>query len=131
MSITIDALGDEIKKILDNYGTSIQEGTKKAVAKVAQETRKDIQDRASHLFHSHSSNPYAKSWKASKTYEDANGVVYTLHSSKYQIAHLLEKGHKVVVNGKVYGKTAPKPHIAPAEASAEERLEQAIKELVR
>ena len=68
---------------------------------------------------------YAKSWTAKKTKENSHSLKMTVHSkNRYQLAHLIEKGHAKRGGGRVAGK----PHIAPAEEKGAEMLENLIKE---
>ena len=67
---------------------------------------------------------YAKSWTTKKTAENSHKLEMVVHSKgRYQIAHLLEKGHAKRNGGRVEGK----PHIAPAEQHGEELLESLIR----
>ena len=66
---------------------------------------------------------YSKSWTAKKTKENSHSLEMTVHSKdRYQIAHLLEKGH-AKRNG---GRVAAIPHIAPAEKNGADLLESLI-----
>ena len=70
---------------------------------------------------------YSKSWKVSTTKETSESLELTVHSpKKYQLAHLLEKGHAK----RGGGRTKAVPHIAPAEESAAKQLESDIKKAI-
>lgn len=71
---------------------------------------------------------YAKSWSAKVTKDDAFGKEITVYSkTQYRLAHLLEHGHAK----RGGGRTAAQPHIAPAEQTGIEQLEQDIKRGLR
>ena len=66
---------------------------------------------------------YAKSWAVKKTKENSHSLEMTVHSkNRYQLAHLLEKGHAKRGGGRVAGK----PHISPAEESGVQLFEKLI-----
>ena len=68
---------------------------------------------------------YAKSWATKKTGENSHSLEMTVHSkNRYQLAHLLEKGHAKRGGGRVPGK----PHIAPAEENGVQLFEKLIEE---
>lgn len=131
MNIAINDLAETVREELEAYAGAVAGDVKDAVKDVAKECRKSIMDRARQLFRTHSVKSYAKSWKAKTVEENSAGVRIVIYSTKYQIAHLLEHGHKVVVKGRVYGQTQPRPHIAPAEREAETKLNKAVKIAVR
>lgn len=69
------------------------------------------------------SGAYAKSWTTKATSETSTSIAMTVYSkSKYQLAHLLEKGHAL----RQGGRTRAFPHIAPAEANGETHLVELI-----
>ena len=66
---------------------------------------------------------FKKSWATKKTGENSHSLEMTVHSkNRYQLAHLLEKGHAKRGGGRVSGK----PHIAPAEENGVQLLEHLI-----
>ena len=108
---SIDDMAAEIMRGLTEYADLADTAMKAAVKKTAKAPKR--------------SGKYAKSWTAKKTKENSHTLEMTVHSKdRYQLAHLLEKGHAKRNGGRVSGK----PHIAPAEAHGEEMLTQLIEE---
>ena len=117
---TVDAMADEIMKGLTEYADLADTAMKKAVRKSATQVKNEISANAPKR-----TRAYAKSWTAKKTKENSHSLEMTVHSkNRYQLAHLLEKGHAKRGGGRVSGK----PHIAPAEETGGQLLEHLIKE---
>ena len=116
---SIDDMVDEIMKGLQEYAELADSAMKKAVRKTAKTVKEEISANAPKR-----TGRYAKSWATKKTKENSHTLEMTVHSKdRYQLAHLLEKGHAKRGGGRVSGK----PHIAPAEQHGEELLESLIK----
>ena len=117
---SIDAMADEIMKGLTDYADLADTAMKKAVRKTAKSVIDEISANAPKR-----TGTYAKSWSTRKTKENSHSLEMTVHSkNRYQLAHLLEKGHAKRGGGRVSGR----PHIAPAEENGAQLLEQLIKE---
>ncbi len=116
---SIDDMADEIMKGLMEYSELADSTMKKAVRKTATSVKNEISANAPVK-----SGRYKKSWTAKKTKENSHSLEVTVHSKdRYQIAHLLEKGH-AKRNG---GRVAAIPHIVPAEENGADMLESLIK----
>lgn len=116
---SVDNFADEVMKNLHKYSELADSAMKKAVRKTANSVRKEISANAPKR-----TGKYAKSWAVKKTKENSHSLEMTVHSKdRYQIAHLLEKGHAKRGGGRVEGK----PHIAPAEENGADLLESLIK----
>ena len=116
---SIDDMADEIMKGLTEYADLADTAMKKAVRKTATSVKKEISANAPKR-----TGKYAKSWTTKKVKENSHSLEITVHSKdRYQIAHLLEKGHAKRNGGRVAGK----PHIAPAEENGADLLESLIK----
>lgn len=117
---SIDDMASEIMKGLTEYADLADTEMKKAVKKTATSVKKEISANAPKR-----TGKYAKSWTAKKTKENSHSLEMTVHSkNKYQLAHLLEKGHAKRGGGRVAGE----PHIAPAEENGIQLLEKLIEE---
>ena len=117
-NVKIDELANTIVKEMQAYSTLATDVMKKAVKKAANSAKKDISSNAPK-----DTGAYAKSWAVKNTKETSNALELTVHSkNRYQIAHLLEKGHAL----RGGGRAPARPHIAPAEEAAIEELESEI-----
>lgn len=119
MSRTIkpEQLSDEIMKGLEEYRDLSTDAMKESVEKVAKDVKKKIQANAPKR-----TGRYKKSWKVSKTEENNEKLVMTVHAGRYQLTHLLEHGHAKRGGGRVRAI----PHIAPAEQEGITELEDDI-----
>lgn len=118
MMTSIDDMADEIMRGLTEYADLADSAMKAAVKKTATSVKKEISANAPKR-----TGRYAKSWATKKTKENSHSLEITVHSkNRYQLAHLLEKGHAKRNGGRVPGK----PHIAPAEENGAALLESLI-----
>ncbi len=115
---SIDDMADEIMKGLTEYSELADTAMKKAVRKTATSVKNEISANSPVK-----SGRYKKSWTTKKVKENSHSLEITVHSKdRYQIAHLLEKGHAKRGGGRV----AAIPHIAPAEENGADLLESLI-----
>ena len=118
-NVTVDNLAEEIMKGLTEYKNLATADMKTAVRKAGRAVKNDIQANAPKK-----TGAYSKSWTVKTTKETSESLELTVHSpKKYQLAHLLEKGHAK----RGGGRTKAIPHIAPAEEKAAKDLEADIK----
>lgn len=117
-SIDIDDLADEIMEGLMEYADLATDTVKKAVKKAGNTVKKEIQATAPS-----DTRKYKKSFKVTKRKETSNALEVTVHSKdRYQLTHLLEKGHAKRGGGRV----SAIPHIAPAEEKGIRKLAEEI-----
>ena len=112
-----EQLSDAIMEGLEEYKNLSTDAMKEAVEKTAKNVKKEIQGKAPVR-----TGKYKKSWKVTKTDENAEKLVMTVHAGRYQLTHLLEHGHAKRGGGRVVAI----PHIAPAEADGVKELEDEI-----
>lgn len=106
-------------KKLSDYSDLASDSLKTAVKKAGASVRKDIQANAPK-----NTGAYAKSWTVKTVRETSSSIELVVHSrNRYQLAHLLEFGHAKRGGGRVPGKA----HIAPAEETGVQELEENIR----
>lgn len=124
--IKIDDLAKEITKTLEEFAGATDAVVEKAVTETAKEAVKELKNANPPGSGQYGSwSEYNKSWKIKQTKTDKRyNKKATIHNAdKYNLAHLLEKGHALVRGGR----TRAFPHIAPVEERAEKKLMENIK----
>ena len=117
-TIRPDQLAKEVMDGLEEYAGLAADVLKKEIQKAGKTAKAQIEQTAPKK-----TGRYAKSWAVKKTRETSNTLEVTVHSKdRYALAHLLENGHAKRGGGRV----AAIPHIAPAEETALQSLEQNI-----
>ena len=117
-TIRPDQLAKEVMDGLEEYAGLAADVLKKEIQKAGKTAKTQIEQTAPKK-----TGRYAKSWAVRKTRETSNTLEVTVHSKdRYALAHLLENGHAKRGGGRV----AAIPHIAPAEETALQSLEQNI-----
>lgn len=122
MAVKIGNLAKAIMKELDDYGIEVGLEVEKVSREVAEETAELLEKTSPSK-----TGRYADSWVADKGVMKRNKTSYVVHAGRYQVSHLLEKGHQVRRGGRTIGKAPAHEHIAPAEAVAITKLEKEIK----
>lgn len=120
MKVSLNELAPAVSAALKDYSTVAAQQVKKAVEEVAQDCRRDIQNRSPKR-----TGRYRRGWKVVTVYDGPLGrTLRVQNSTSYQLSHLLEYGHAKRDGGRVDGK----PHIRPAEERAARDLPRKIEE---
>ena len=110
--IKADQLGNEIDKILKEYGDDVEFYMKEVTLKIGRKGATAVKNEAHDKFNG---NKYYKSWTASEVKWPHYSSVVIYNRKLYQLPHLLEHGHALVHGGRNVGSVDGRPHIAPVE----------------
>ena len=117
--VTVDQMADVIMDGLLKYAELATDVMKDCVKKAGNTVKKETQAGAPVR-----TGKYKKSWAVKRQRETSNTLEMVVHSrNRYQLTHLLEKGHAKRGGGRVKAI----PHIAPAEEKGIRELEEGIK----
>lgn len=130
---SVDNMAKVLAAELQDYCQEVTDGVKADVKTVAKETVKELQATSPvDKRRTGRRGQYAKGWNDAVAYESDLDIRVEVHNkTDYQLAHLLEFGHEVVVGGKVVGHYEGTAHIRPAEEKAEEKLMNKVKVRVK
>lgn len=107
-----DSVGEQLTRILDDYGDEVKNVARKDAKKAGRQTAKELKNVSPK-----DSGEYASGWATKQVDEDT----VTVYNRKMPgLAHLLEKGHLIRNKKGTYGRAPAHPHIAPVA----ERMEQ-------
>ena len=117
--VSVDQMADAIMDGLMEYAELAADVMKGCVKKAGNTVKKETQAGAPVR-----TGKYKKSWTVKRQRETSNTLEVVVHSrNRYQLTHLLEKGHAKRGGGRVKAS----PHIAPAEEKGIRELEEGIK----
>lgn len=123
ITIEPEALASTIQQILQEIPHSVETAVDKAADETAKEAVQKL--KATSPRGQGKGGHYADAWTKKK--DKANKV--TVYNKQYQLTHLLENGHEIVVHGHATGKsTAAIPHIKPVEEFCQTEFEAKIQE---
>lgn len=111
-------INEQLKDIFEDYSTDVRKTVNECCLDVARESGLKLRETSPK-----DTGKYAKSWavKEVKT-NDFGGSTWVVYNKKYQLTHLLEKGH-AKRNG---GRVKAYPHIKPVEEWAINELPKEI-----
>jgi len=117
--VTVNQMADAIMEGLQEYAQLATDVMKDCVNKAGNTVKKETQAGAPVK-----TGRYQKSWTVKRQKEIGNTLEVVVHSrNRYQLTHLLEKGHAKRGGGRVRAI----PHIAPAEEKGIRELEEGIR----
>lgn len=125
--VGIGQLGEAINEILQQYSDEVVKALPEATKKAAKEGTKALKSAAAGAV---GGTSYKGSFKNKQTEGTSNKTEYTIYSTQYQLAHLLEHGHTIKNQYGVYGVTRARPHWITAEETANKVLEEEIRKKV-
>lgn len=124
--VKIPELNQAIMEILEEYGNDVTESVKAAVLKTAEIAKQET--KAASPYGTSKKKHYASGWAVKADAIDRFRTDTIVHNrTKYQLTHLLEKGH-ALRNG---GRAQAFPHIGPAEQHAIKNFEEAVKKIAQ
>lgn len=118
------SLEQQLSDMLVLYSQEVTEQIKQDTETVAKETRQRIKESGNFK---NRTGKYRRGWKVKKAFESANEVRFRVYNTRYQLTHLLEKGHAKKDGGRVRAY----PHIRPAELWAQKEFVKRVKKAVQ
>ncbi len=129
-TVKIDSLAAAIVDEISKYSEEVENKMQKVVDEVTKEAYLDLRTNPSVP---QRTGEYARGFYIKKTSWKTKYKSNIIGNKKYQLTHLLEKGHDIVRNSlgkkKVYGKTKAYPHWENAQKIADSLPERLKKEL--
>lgn len=132
-NITVDQLGDVIRKELAEYGAEIKKETRKIIRDAGKAALEAVRENAP-VRKGPNGGAYRKSLKVTYNPKEGGGVsggedagyalVYA-SDGQYRLTHLLENGHPMPQGGR----SRAIPHWKYGEAAAEQKLEELPRKL--
>lgn len=122
MKVNIGNLNKAVNDMLETYCSEVAEVVDEALPKVGQDAVKELKRTSPNR-----TGDYAKGWAKKVEKERLGSRLIVYNKTRYQLTHLLEKGHAKVGGGFVPGK----PHIKPAQDKAEKKAMDLIEEGIK
>lgn len=125
-TVGIDGLAEALTETLNEYQENVTMGMKDLVKKTAKLGVDAIRQSAPVR-----TGEYAKGW-TSKMEEGRLASKATIHNkTRYQLAHLLEKGHEIGNGHGYFGRTKAIPHLKPVEDEIVKQMQDGVVKVVK
>ena len=119
----VEALGDAINELLEDYVDDISEAVEEEVDNTAKLILKEVKAKSPRGVR----KQYYKGWKIEKENDNLQFKRIVWNKKHYMLVHLLENGH-AKANG---GKVDAKPHVGPAVKAYGETMPNRIAERIK
>ena len=125
--VSINNFASEVTKITREYLEEVEDETDKAVMETAFEARDEL--KVAGDFKNGKKGRYRNGWTITFNQKRTN-VEAIVHNTDYQLTHLLEFGHQLVIGGRNVGEVRAFPHIADVNDEAQRMLEERISKAI-
>lgn len=116
----------DIKEILTDYSTDIQEAITEEAQSIAKKGVAELK-----ITSPKKTGSYQKGWRV-KTEKGKGYVNCTIHNATdYQLTHLLERPHVIKNQYGEWGTTKPKEHIAPVEQKYVKEYQSNVEKIIK
>lgn len=123
-TIKIGQLDMELQSIFSTFEHHVHTAVDTAAENTAKEAVKKLKKTSPNNKRT-KGKKYKNGWKYKKTSEGM-----TVYNEQYQLTHLLENGHDIIINGEVREHADAHEHIAPVEAWAQDEFPEEFKRQV-
>lgn len=128
VKIKIDGLDKEIQSIFAEFQHSVTTAMEAAINNVARRAKTKLK-KTSPSWKYQREEKYSEDWEIKQ--EDKQAKSSTVIANKqYQLTHLLEKGHDIVINGEVRGHADAIPHIEPVSKDVANEIQEELKKQI-
>lgn len=124
MNVDINGVSKAINNLLETYSKEVAETVEETLPKVGKDAVKELKKTSPKR---PSGGDYAKGWASKIEKDRLSTKLIVYNKTRYQLTHLLEKGHAKVNGGHVDGI----PHIKPAQDKAEKKAMDLIEEGIK
>lgn len=115
-----------VNGVLETYSNNIQDGIVDIVEELSKEGKNELRKTSPRR-----TGDYYRGWRI-KTNKGSTFVHCTIYNATdYQLTHLLEKGHRIVRNGKQVGHAKAIPHIGKVQDEINEDFLKRTKEIIK
>lgn len=116
----------DIKDILDEYSSDIQEGITETAYKVAEDGKNKLK-----VTSPKKTGSYRKGWRVDKRHGKGYVHASIYNATDWQLTHLLEKPHAIRNQYGTWGTSKPQVHIEPVEQECIQAFEKDVEQVIK
>ena len=116
----------DIKDILNEYSSDIQEGITETAYKVAEDGKNKLR-----VTSPKKTGSYRKGWRVDKRHGKGYVHASIYNATDWQLTHLLEKPHAIRNQYGTWGTSKPQVHIEPVEQECIQAFERDVEQVIK